>query len=283
MGRWLLKHFAAQGHTLVASDYSGDELRDLAEVSDIILASSNTAAVKDVDVAVVSVPIGNTAEVIQEIAPQMKEDAVLCEISSVKGEIPETLRKASEHGIRPLCIHPMFGPGAGSLRKKIAMIPILDLTAEDQLVETLFPDCQIIVADTEEHDRIIALTISLPYFVNTVLASVLTDEDISLLERLGGTTFTVQLMLTGSIMFQPSVLHTSLHSENKNVIPLLQRFQQKTKESLTSLADEDPGGFDRFYTSVKESLEAGVNLEEKYNEMYRLLERMSAEDGKVNH
>ncbi|MHA2301293.1 MAG: prephenate dehydrogenase/arogenate dehydrogenase family protein, partial [Candidatus Thorarchaeota archaeon] len=224
-----------EGHSLVASDTRGDELRDLAETSNIVLASGNAAAVKDADVVVVSVPIGITAEVIQEITPHMKNDAVLCEISSVKGEIPKTLRKASEYGIRPLCIHPMFGPGASSLRKKIAIIPIIDLASEDKLVETLFPGCQIIVADSEEHDRIIALTISLPYFVNSVLASVLADEDISLLERLGGTTFNVQLMLTGSIMFQPSVLHTSLHSENKNVIPILERFQQKTKESLASL------------------------------------------------
>ncbi|MHA2211485.1 MAG: prephenate dehydrogenase/arogenate dehydrogenase family protein, partial [Candidatus Thorarchaeota archaeon] len=84
MGRWLLKHFATQGHSLVASDTRGDELRDLAETSNIVLASGNAAAVKDADVVVVSVPIGITAEVIQEITPHMKNDAVLCEISSVK-------------------------------------------------------------------------------------------------------------------------------------------------------------------------------------------------------
>ncbi|MHA2142839.1 MAG: prephenate dehydrogenase/arogenate dehydrogenase family protein [Candidatus Thorarchaeota archaeon] len=282
MGRWLLNHFEAQGYTLVASDSRDDELRDLAETSDVILASSNVAAVKDADAVVVSVPIDLTTAVIHEIAPHMKQNAILCEISSVKGEIPRALQKAAEYGIRPLCIHPMFGPGARALRKKLTLIPIVDFKAEDQLIETLFPGCQIIVTDSEEHDRIIALTISLPYFVNTILASVLADEDISLLERLGGTTFTVQMMLTGSIMSQPSALHASLHSENKHVIALLQKLQQKSKETLASLVDKDSAAFERLFSSAKKSLETGVNLAEKYDEMYRLLELMDAENGEVN-
>ncbi|MFW9966660.1 MAG: prephenate dehydrogenase/arogenate dehydrogenase family protein [Candidatus Thorarchaeota archaeon] len=282
MGRWLLRHFEAEGHTLVASDSQSGELRELAGVSDLILASSNAAAVTDADVVVVSVPIGNTMEVIQEIAPQMKKEAVLCEISSVKGGIPETLRKLSECGIRPLSIHPMFGPGAQSLRKKIIMIPVVDLAAEGQLVETLFPDCQIIVVDSDEHDRVIALTISLPYFVNAVIASLLADEDINLLDRLGGTTFTIQLMLTGSIVFQPSALHVSLHLENKHALDLLQRFQLKTKESLAMLVDRNPARFERLLSSARESLESEIDLNEKYNEMYRLLELMTSESGMVN-
>jgi prephenate dehydrogenase len=278
MGRWLLNHFEEQGYTLVASDSRNDELRDLAETSELILASSNAAAVKDADVVVISVPIANTAEVIQDIALHMKNNAVLCEISSVKGDLPKILQKVSESGIRPLCIHPMFGPGARSLRKKIALIPIVDLEAEDHLVETLFPNCDMVIADAEEHDRIVALTVSLPYFVNMVLTSVLADEDISLLERLGGTTFTVQLMLSGSIMSQPSTLHASLHSGNKYVPALLQKLQLKTKESIASLVDNDTVRFEQFFSEVKESFAVGVDLEEKYDEMYKLLEIMGSEN-----
>ncbi|MHA2021508.1 MAG: hypothetical protein ACW96N_07325 [Candidatus Thorarchaeota archaeon] len=172
----------------------------------------------------------------------------------------------------------MFGPGARSLRKKIVLIPILDLEAEDHLVETLFPNCDIIIVDAEEHDRIVALTVSLPYFVNMILTSVLADEDICLLERLGGTTFTVQLMLSGSIMSQPSTLHASLHSGNKHVPALLQKLQLKTKESIASLVDNDIVRFEQFFSEAKESLAVGVDLEKKYEEMYKLLEIMGSEN-----
>jgi prephenate dehydrogenase len=281
MGKWLLKHFESQGYTIVASDPRSDELREVAEASKLILARSNAAAVKDADVVIVSVPIGQTADVIEDIAPQMKDNAVLCEISSVKGDLPVVLQKVTEHGIRPLCIHPMFGPGAGSMRRKIAIIPIVDLAAEDKLVEKLFPECEIIVADAEEHDKIIALTISLPYFVNMVLASVLAEEDINLLERLGGTSFTVQLLLTGSIMSQSSKLHTSLHSENTHVPDILQKFQVRTNECLASLAKDDSAAFERLFSSTKKGLEVGVDLGEKYNELYRILELMESEKGMV--
>jgi prephenate dehydrogenase len=282
MGKWLLDHFTSQGHTLVASDSRSDELRELAEINDLILASSNTVAVKDADVVVVSVPIGTTIEVLQDIAPRMKPNAVLCEISSVKGDVPSILQKLSEDGIRPLCIHPMFGPGTRSTTKKITIIPILDLAAEDHLVESLFPGCEIIVADAEEHDRIVALTLSLPYFANMVLASVLAEEDIKLLEKLGGTTFAIQLLLTGSIMSQSSTLHASLHFENKHVLDLLQKLQLRIKESISSLEDNDLVTFEQIFSTSKEGLGVGVDLEGKYVEMYKLLEIMENKNKEAN-
>ncbi|MFW9886048.1 MAG: prephenate dehydrogenase/arogenate dehydrogenase family protein [Candidatus Thorarchaeota archaeon] len=281
MGMWLINHFVSQGHILVGSDSRSDELRELAETHDLILASSNSAAVKDADVVVVSVPVTKTSEVIQNIAPQMKPDAVLCEISSVKGKIPMTLQEASKKGIRPLCIHPMFGPGTRSLKKRIILIPIVNLAVEDGIVEILFPDSEIIVADQEEHDKIIALTISLPYFVNMILASVLADEDVNLLERLGGTTFTMQLMLTASIMSQSHTLHSTMQFENKHVLNLLQKLQLRMRESIASLSDIDFGRFEQIFLEAKNGLGEGVDLGQKYNEMYTVLESLRGENGMV--
>ncbi|MFW9802625.1 MAG: prephenate dehydrogenase/arogenate dehydrogenase family protein [Candidatus Thorarchaeota archaeon] len=281
MGGWLINHFVSQGHILVVSDARSNALRELTETHDLILASSNSAAAKDADVVVVSVPIAKTAEVIRNIAPQMKQDAVLCEISSVKGDIPITLQEASKNGIRPLCIHPMFGPGTRFLRKRIILIPTVNLTVEDDLVETLFPDSEIIVTDPEEHDRIIALTIALPYFVNMVLASVLAEEDVSLLEQLGGTTFTMQLTLTASVMSQSLALHSAMHIENRHVLDLLQKLQLRTEESIASISDNNLDNLEKIFSEAKEGLGGCIDLEAKYSEMYRVLEVLRGENGMV--
>ncbi len=276
MGRWLLDHFAEHGHTLIASDPRSDELREIAESFELTLASSNAAAAKNADVVIISVPIESTAKVIREVAPHMKRDAVLCEISSVKGKIPEVLQEIAAFNIQPLCIHPMFGPGARFLNRKIVLVSISNPEDEQRLVESLFPTHQIVTVDQEEHDRAMALTVSLPYFVNLIVASVIADEDLTWLRRLGGTTFPVQLLLTGSIMSNSCALHAAVHRENRHVESVLKRFQLNLERGLASLT-EGTNDFREFYSSTKSSLEKHMSLENKYDEMYRLLEIMESE------
>lgn len=276
MGKWLLEHFQEQGHTLIASDPRSDELREVAKSFDLTLASGNTAAAKNADVVIISVPIESTTKVIREVAPYMKQDAVLCEISSVKGKIPDVLQEIAAFRVRPLCIHPMFGPGARSLNKKIVLVSVANPEDEQRLVEFLFPTYQIVTVDPVEHDRAIALTVSLPYFVNMILASVLSDEDLTWLRRVGGTTFAVQLLLTGSVMSNPCALHAALHKENRHAHSVLEEFQSKLQRGLASLT-KDTDDFREFYANTKSNLEQHMSLEQKYSEMYRLLEIMERE------
>jgi prephenate dehydrogenase len=123
-----------------------------------------------------------------------------------------------------------------------------------------------------------ALTLTLPYFINMVLASILKDENISLIEQLSGTTFKVQFMLTGSIMFHTSAFHHALHRENKYSLEILQKLKSRIEDELSLLVN-DVDEFKRSYNSLKSILEEQLNLEEKYQEMYRLLEVMEKRKG----
>ncbi len=271
MGRWFIRYFSERGHTLIASDPTDNGLRDL---SDIEITNDNESAVQDVDLVVISVPMGLTAEVIRDVAPHMKKYAILCEIASVKTRALEALKEVSVFPVTPLSIHPLFGPGAKSLNKRIALIPILDLEKEKQLVDTLFPESEIIVVDAEQHDRIMAVTLSLPYFVNMAIASVLKDEDIPLLNQLGGTTFALQLVLAGSIMFHSSRFHFALHNENKHAVHVLKKFLSNVELGLDRLDSDDLESFVQSYNHTKETLEKDMSLHEKYEEMYRILESL---------
>jgi prephenate dehydrogenase len=270
MGTWLLNHFSNQGATLIASDPNVSELKELATELDIELTVDNTEAVSDVDFVIISVPIGLIDAVVREVVPSMKENAVLCEISSIKTGALNTFRSVSDYPIRTLSIHPLFGQGAQTLRKRIALIPITSEEEELGIVKSLFPESEIIVVDAEEHDRTMALTISLPYFVNLIVASVLRDEDMSSLQRLGGTTFEVQLMLTASVMSNSCALHLDMHKENEYVFDILKKFEDRIRIGLASLSEEIDD-FGEFYSRVKDALGRSVNLTEKYEEMYHVL------------
>ncbi len=118
MGKWLTNHFLKLGHSVIVADPRIEQNQD----SDIEIASNNIAAVDNADLVLISVPMKHSAEVIREVLPHMKDESIICEISSIKSNVVEILRTVSTGQIKPLCIHPLFGPGVSFLKKKFALI-----------------------------------------------------------------------------------------------------------------------------------------------------------------
>lgn len=268
MGRWLVSHFLTKKHSLVIADPDGTKR---SHESIVEYADDNISAVEAADIVFVSVPMESTSRVIQEIIPHMKTNSALCEISTMKTKVHATLRKITRSDIRLLSIHPLFGPNVGWLDRRFALVPVKHVQMELELLEFLFGESKVVFADAEEHDRIMALTLSLPYFTNMVLASIINEEDIDLIEQLSGTTFAVQFMLTGSIMSHSSSFQRSLFTENTFTVTILENFLSKMMASL-SLLIQDVDSFEAAYRRIQSKLGQDINLTEKYNEMYQILE-----------
>ncbi|MFW9807707.1 MAG: prephenate dehydrogenase/arogenate dehydrogenase family protein [Candidatus Thorarchaeota archaeon] len=267
MGKWLVDHFHQKGNSLIIADQ-----RSLSQ-SDVEFTKSNTTAVSDADVVFISVPMELTAQVILDIVPQMKSNSILCEISTMKSNVIEVLQDEICEEIQPLSIHPLFGPAAGTLKKKFALIPVREADEEKRIAQSLFPETEIIVVGKDEHERIMALTLTLPYFTNMVLASVFEEEDIQLMEKLSGTTFSIQILLAGSIMSHSSEFHAQLYSENKYAGEILSIFQKELEKKLHLLA-VDRREFERSYNRLQARISDKIGLEKKYEEMYRILNIM---------
>ncbi len=272
MGQWMLRHLAVQNHSLVTSNPV--QRTDSEETSPLeyTVSPNNETAVGDVDVAIISVPIEETANVVREITPHMRRNAVLCEISSVKLGIIDSLREAASCGLQPLSIHPMFGPGTRSLHKKILMVPVIDLENEYNQTKRIFPEAEIVSVAAEQHDRAMALTLSIPYLINMIIGAMFSGEDIELLERLGGTTFRLQKVLTGAIMAQPVGLHYSLHTQNPLAKSILSTLPSRINDLLTPILDSNAEEFSTSYERITSLMENSMDLNQAYEDMYQILE-----------
>ncbi len=270
MGTLLVGDLHSLSNDLVVSDPNVAALKKLCQRSGVESALSNSQAVSNADVVIIAVPMSLTTQVIQEVVSCMKTNAVLCEISSIKHGIYDILQNLGRTDVSPLCLHPLFGEGAKSLRKKMAVIPVFDEVKERETASEIFPEYETFVIPVEEHDKAMAFTISLPYFVNLILASVLQNKDIRHLQMLGGTTFRVQLMLAGSVMFNSCRLHEELHSHNPHVVGVLQNFQRELTSGMRALLDEG-ADFKKFCSGIKADFGEVIDLAEKYEEMYQLL------------
>lgn len=275
MGRWLVKYLKKHDHKIVISDIHGEKAYSTSKSLGVPLAGSNRDAVEDVDLVVVSVPVELTPNVIDEVATSMRVGSVLMEVTSIKRPIIETLNALLKHNLHPLSIHPLFGPGAEKLENlKIAVIPIADLQFEENFVKNLFPEADVTVIEADEHDKTMAAVLSLPYFINLALASTIADEDINLLKRMSGTTFTLQLLITESVLSQDPQLHTSLHFNNPDAEYYMRKFLERTETLISLIKKKDRFSFEEFYEEAGHSLRHDKDFYKAYKRMYTLLEKL---------
>lgn len=274
MGRWLIQYLINQGHTLTVFDIKREELMELAENYKVKIAKDNLDAVENAELTIVSVPINKTVEVLQEVCPKLKKGSIVVEIASVKEKIVDVLRKFPKLEVQPLSLHPLFGPVQKLKKKKIALIPVFNTEKELETAKKIFPDAEFIVVDAKQHDKVMAATLSLPYFVNMVLASTLKDEDFKILEKLSGTTCTLQLTLVGGVMAQDTELHVSLHTANKYALEYLDKFVSDAEKLRDLIKNGNVKDFKELYNQIVQSTSKSLDLEVMYEKMYVALEAL---------
>jgi len=275
MGKWLVKYFLSRGHAVIISDIKHDAAKTVATSMDAKLAKDNIEAAKDADLCVVSTPIDVTPRVLREIASEVKEAAIVMEICSLKSGVVRVLEEIGRRNVKVLSIHPLFGPGADKLTgEKIVLVPLLEPASETRLVRRFFPEADIIVVDAEEHDRIMALTLSLPHFLNIIFASVVSEEDLNVLKKLGGTTFTLQSIISEGVMTEDPELYASIQMSNKYTVRYLEKFISRAETLEEYVARKDSKNFFQFYRNIRGSLSKDEQFSRAYERMYKALEAL---------
>jgi prephenate dehydrogenase len=273
MGRWLVDYFVRREYEVTVSDIRYEEAKAVAQSAGARIARNKIEAVKDAEIVVLSTPIEITPNIIREISSEIQKSAVLVEISSLKSQVFPVLEKIAACGVRTLSIHPLFGPGVTKpAEEKIALVPVSDPSSEFRLAKTIFPNIELIVVDVEEHDRAMALALSLPHFLNIVFGSVAGQEDLNVLKKLGGTTFALQLTLSEGVMSEDPSFYASIQMDNKFTAQMLERFLSNAETLKRYIAERDFRGFTQFYADTRVSLMKDGDFGKAYEKMYKALE-----------
>lgn len=246
MGKWLTNHLTSLGHEVFG-------FNEQKQFESSILAES--------DLVIVSVPVGSTSGVVKAAIKHMRRNATIMEIASLKSETYEAMMEASSKGLNALCVHPMFGPSATSLKgKTIAYIPITDSELEKRELESVFPGASIVEVELECHDRLMSIILSLPYLVNLAFAGVIKSEDLNLLKKLSGTSFALQYVLIQSVASENTSLVHALLSKNM----FLDASVEKLIENISMIMKkrESNNQFRYLHKEIKESLSKDPVYEE---------------------
>lgn len=272
MGSWFARYFIKHGHNVAIFDINMDKANLIAKSLDVRVCKSSAEAAKDADLLLVATPIEVTPKVISEVVLELKKGSIVIEISSLKSIVIPVLKEISKRGLRTISIHPLFGSGAQEMTgEKIALIPVSDPKLEESLAKEIFPEANIIPVDCYTHDKTMALTLSLTHFINIVFASVIGEENVRMLRQLGGTTFTLQLMVSEAIMTEDPSLYVSIQMNNEHTIKYIDRFIRNVLKLKNIIENRDSEGFTQFYNETRRALSKDSDFEAAYRRMYRAL------------
>lgn len=262
MGRWFARYFSSIGYEVTGYD-SENQLNE----KGIKKAESLVGSVLNADLVMLCTPTRRTPEIIRLIAKEMKRGAYLIEITSQKAKTSAALLKIPSK-INPICIHPMFGPGAKKIKgQNIISIPIKDAKNELALVKSLFDGANFVTIDAIEHDKKIAIILGLTHLVNLAFANILSKDDkISLTERMSGNTFKIQKILSESIMTESTELIETIIS-NPEIRKAAEEFWKDIGRLLTGIQEGKSEDVNNYIRTVQENLAKNVNLEESYKKL----------------
>lgn len=272
MGSWFANYFARRGLRVSAYDVS----KKMLKASDSVrVASSIASCVKDVDFVLVSVPVRMTPKVVKECAKSMKAGAVISEISSVKHGAFRALRQTPGN-VKPLCIHPMFGPGASEkVQPKILLVPVRNEQAELKIVREVFENAAVkVLPDARAHDRSIATVLGLTYFANIVFAKVVSEGDVSMLKQVSGTTFGLQSLIAESILASEPDLVAALITENPYAKRYIRQYLKAASAVARMASAKDSRALKADLKKVRSKLQKWQDLQQSYRRMYDIIENM---------
>ena len=266
MGKWFANYFNKIGFEVIGFD-SNDEIKE----KFIIKANSLIGAILKTDYVLLCTPTKNTPEIIRLIAKEMKHGSYLIEISSQKSKTAQTLMK-TPNKINPICIHPMFGPGTKKIDgKNIIIIPIKDVKKELDATKLLFPKANFVTIDASEHDKKIAVILGLTHLINIAFANILAkDEKISLTEKMSGSTFKIQKIVTESILTEsPELIETIVSN------PEMRKYGEEFWKDIGKLlTDSQEGKSEEIIDYIKSSqkrISKNIDLDKSYKKLSAMI------------
>jgi len=234
------------------------------------------ACVQDSDIVILCIPLRIIPQMIDECSQKMKPNSVLIDISSLKSNSFKSLSKI-QNSISPICIHPMFGPGAShTSRLKTLFIPVRNYTKELEFVKQLFPNFEILPIDNAiKHDHIMAVVLGLNHYMNIIFADVIASNKYNDLEFYSGNTFRIQCILSESILNDDIELLNSLFIENPFIKKEIKNFHKKFLKYSQMINDKNDKKLAKYLKNVKSSIKEYHDLNSSYAKMYKFIDLLS--------
>lgn len=205
---------------------------------------------RDVELALVSVPIHSTVEVIRQLGPHLAPTCILADITSIKAA-PVAAMLAAHPG-PVIGLHPLFGPSTSNMDKQIVVAsPGRDEESCQWLLDQFAAWGNIVMTvDAQEHDRAMDLVQAIRHFATFAFGRFLAQRQINLIRTLefSSPIYRLELGMVGRLFAQDPTLYADIIFASPERRALLSEFVKSLSATHDLLASGDPAKFiDEFH------------------------------------
>ncbi len=209
---------------------------------------------KDIDLAIISVPIDRTSDIINRIAPFLEPQTILADLTSIKVDPLEKMLSA--HSGPVVGLHPIFGPTSGSLDKQIVVVtPGRDSKTCQWVIDQLALWGAVIVESTpKEHDQIMEFVQTLRHFATFSFGQFLFEKNIQLERSLefSSPIYRLELGMVGRLFAQDGSLYSEIIFATKERLALLKDYINSMNNHLEMLENNDKQVFIEKFNQISE-------------------------------
>jgi len=244
MGRVLQGLFGGLGHRLLVSDVTSpaSSARPALEV-----------LVPQADVVVITVPIAVTEQVIRQVGPLVRPDALLLDVTSIKASPLAAMLESTTASV--VGTHPLFGPGSTSLiGQRVVLCQGRGEAWYRWLSATLRArGLTITEAGAEEHDRAMGLVQVLTHFQTQVFGLTLSRMGMPLASsrKFTSPAYLMELYIAARHFAQSAELYGPIEMRNPATAELTEQFQLAAREIAGLLVAGDQARFAELFREVR--------------------------------
>ena len=210
---------------------------------------TNTRLAGLCDLVIVSVPIRDTVPVIEEIAPVLTQNQILCDLTSLKVAPVAAMMKSEAQVIG---LHPLFGPTVSSLLHQT--IIVCPARASEEAVSSLIDifsreGAECTLSTPDQHDRMMAVVQGLTHFVTLCMAESIRrlGIDITTTRAFTSPVYQIELSLVGRLLSQDPSLYADILQQNPYVAGVLSTCTESAGDLREVIASKDPGRFSTLF------------------------------------
>ena len=240
LGAVMVRMFGDLGHQVIVADV------------DTPLGAGDAASVADV--AIVSVPIDATEDVIRVVGPRLRQDALLMDVTSIKEAPVAAMLEATRASV--VGTHPLFGPNVHSLQGQRVVVCRARGEEWANWVVRMFQARGLSVQETSpaHHDRMMAVVQVLTHFQTQVLGLTLARLGTSLEDTLRFTSpaYLMELYVTARHFDQSPELYGPIEMRNPATAQVTSAFGAAAAEVAGILAAADRDRFRALFEEVRD-------------------------------
>jgi len=280
MGKVFGRYFKHHSFNVTLNARNEKRLINTANDLDVHYELDLKSCVANADLVMISVPIQSTTKLIKKIAPLMKKNALLFDITSLKRDVYTAMSEMhKKYPINCLSLHPMFGPGIKQMKNYSLIVVKIGGTEQyndlvDEILQLFKSDGLVITETTPEiHDLRIALTLGVPHMFNILFLNLLkrAKEPLNELTRYTGTTFLLQKVFAESIIQREKEMFGEIQIMNSDFHKILDLFEDLIREYKSIIINKDLQGFNKIFTDGLEYSKEDNHFNNSYKYFYEFM------------